>query len=64
MYFKIILKREDTIRQGGFIICFVSILGLQEYLEKYLEEKTPALILVPVVDLPDKDVIHIACWLS
>ncbi|XP_068049124.1 diphthine--ammonia ligase isoform X2 [Anomalospiza imberbis] len=38
--------------------------GLQEYLEKYLEEKTPALILVPVVDLPDKDVIHIICWLS
>ncbi|NXQ40972.1 DPH6 ligase, partial [Catharus fuscescens] len=38
--------------------------GLQEYLEKYLEEKTPALILVPVVDLPDKDVIHITCWLS
>ncbi|XP_062350384.1 diphthine--ammonia ligase isoform X1 [Cinclus cinclus] len=38
--------------------------GLQEHLEKYLEEKTPALILVPVVDLPDKDVIHITCWLS
>ncbi|NXU18568.1 DPH6 ligase, partial [Pardalotus punctatus] len=38
--------------------------GLQEYLEKYLEEKTPALILVPVVDLPGKDVIHITCWLS
>ncbi|XP_054131814.1 diphthine--ammonia ligase isoform X3 [Melozone crissalis] len=38
--------------------------GLQEYLEKYLEEKTPALILVPVVDLPDKHVIHITCWLS
>nr|XP_030130420.3 diphthine--ammonia ligase isoform X1 [Taeniopygia guttata] len=38
--------------------------GLQEYLEKYLEEKTPALILVPVVDLPDKDVIHITCWIS
>ncbi|XP_072786264.1 diphthine--ammonia ligase isoform X3 [Taeniopygia guttata] len=38
--------------------------GLQEYLEKYLEEKTPALILVPVVDLPDKDIIHITCWIS
>uniref|UniRef100_A0A8C3XHI1 Diphthine--ammonia ligase n=1 Tax=Cyanoderma ruficeps TaxID=181631 RepID=A0A8C3XHI1_9PASS len=38
--------------------------GLQEYLEKYLEEKTPALILVPVVDLPDKDIIHITCWLN
>ncbi|XP_050754191.1 diphthine--ammonia ligase isoform X2 [Gymnogyps californianus] len=38
--------------------------GLQEYLEKYLGKKTPALILVPVVDLPGKEVIHIMCWLS
>ncbi|XP_009565556.2 diphthine--ammonia ligase isoform X2 [Cuculus canorus] len=37
--------------------------GLQEYLEKYLGKKTPALILVPVVDLPGKEVIHITCWL-
>lgn len=52
-------------RQRGFINCFFfSILGLQEYLEKYLGKKTPALILVPVVDLPGKEVIHITCWLS
>ncbi|NXT53294.1 DPH6 ligase, partial [Pluvianellus socialis] len=38
--------------------------GLQEYLEKYLGKKTPTLILVPVVDLPGKEVIHITCWLS
>ncbi|NXN07027.1 DPH6 ligase, partial [Indicator maculatus] len=38
--------------------------GLQEHLDKYLGKKTPALILVPVVDLPGKEVIHIACWLS
>ncbi|KAM6335631.1 diphthine--ammonia ligase isoform 2-T2 [Podargus strigoides] len=38
--------------------------GLQEYLEKYLCNKTPALILVPVVDLPGKEVIHVTCWLS
>ncbi|XP_075359165.1 diphthine--ammonia ligase isoform X3 [Mycteria americana] len=38
--------------------------GLQEYLDKYLGKKTPALILVPVVDLPGKEVIHITCWLS
>ncbi|XP_027493863.1 diphthine--ammonia ligase isoform X2 [Corapipo altera] len=38
--------------------------GLQGYLEKYLEEKAPALILVPVVDLPGKEVIHMICWLS
>ncbi|XP_009885225.1 PREDICTED: diphthine--ammonia ligase [Charadrius vociferus] len=38
--------------------------GLQECLEKYLGKKSPALILVPVVDLPGKEVIHITCWLS
>ncbi|XP_075783129.1 diphthine--ammonia ligase isoform X3 [Pelodiscus sinensis] len=38
--------------------------GLQYYLEEQLGEKTPALILVPVMDLPEKEVIHIACWLS
>ncbi|NXL62280.1 DPH6 ligase, partial [Chordeiles acutipennis] len=38
--------------------------GLQEHLEKYLGKKTPALILVPVVNLPGKEVIHITCWLS
>nr|XP_048710052.1 diphthine--ammonia ligase isoform X2 [Caretta caretta] len=38
--------------------------GLQDYLKDQLGEKTPALILVPVVDLPEKEVIHISCWLS
>ncbi|NXI68971.1 DPH6 ligase, partial [Anseranas semipalmata] len=38
--------------------------GLQENLEKYLGKKTPALILVPVVDLPGKEVIHATSWLS
>ncbi|KAM4667559.1 diphthine--ammonia ligase [Amazona ochrocephala] len=39
-------------------------IGLQECLEKYLGKEAPALILVPVVDLPGKEVIHITCWLS
>ncbi|KAM9554540.1 diphthine--ammonia ligase isoform 3-T3 [Guaruba guarouba] len=39
-------------------------IGLQECLEKYLGKKAPALILVPVVDLPGKEVIHVTCWLS
>ncbi|XP_065542624.1 diphthine--ammonia ligase isoform X6 [Lathamus discolor] len=39
-------------------------IGLQECLEKYLGTKAPALILVPVVDLPGKEVIHVTCWLS
>ncbi|XP_066853602.1 diphthine--ammonia ligase isoform X1 [Anser cygnoides] len=38
--------------------------GLQENLEKYLGKKTPALILVPVMALPGKEVIHATCWLS
>ncbi|KAM6275062.1 diphthine--ammonia ligase [Porphyrio hochstetteri] len=38
--------------------------GLQEYLEKYLGKMTPAVIIVPVVDLPGKEVIHITCWLN
>lgn len=50
--------------QRGLINCFASILGLQEYLEKYLGKKTPALIVVPVMDLPGKEVVHTTCWLS
>ncbi|XP_068802449.1 diphthine--ammonia ligase isoform X8 [Struthio camelus] len=38
--------------------------GLQEYLEQHLGKKSPALILVPVMDLPGKEVIHVTCWLS
>ncbi|XP_019407547.1 PREDICTED: diphthine--ammonia ligase [Crocodylus porosus] len=37
---------------------------LQESLEKQLGKTTPALILVPVMDLPDRKFIHIVCWLS
>lgn len=43
---------------------FVPILGLQESLEKQLGKNTPALILVPVMDLPDREFIRIVCWLS
>ncbi|KYO28747.1 ATP-binding domain-containing protein 4 [Alligator mississippiensis] len=38
--------------------------GLQESLEKQLGKNTPALILVPVMDLPDREFIRIVCWLS
>ncbi|NXC46726.1 DPH6 ligase, partial [Penelope pileata] len=38
--------------------------GLQENLEKCVGKKTPALILVPVVDLPGKEIICATCWLS
>ncbi|XP_054827756.1 diphthine--ammonia ligase [Eublepharis macularius] len=38
--------------------------GLQEHLEEQMGKKAPALVMVPVVDLPGHIVIQIACWLS
>uniref|UniRef100_A0A8C6XJK5 Diphthine--ammonia ligase n=1 Tax=Naja naja TaxID=35670 RepID=A0A8C6XJK5_NAJNA len=38
--------------------------GLQGHLEEQMGQKAPALIMVPVVDLPGNKIIHIACWLS
>ncbi|XP_026566394.1 diphthine--ammonia ligase isoform X2 [Pseudonaja textilis] len=38
--------------------------GLQGHLEEQMGQKAPALIMVPVVDLPGSKIIHIACWLS
>nr|XP_056706718.1 diphthine--ammonia ligase [Euleptes europaea] len=38
--------------------------GLQEHIEEQMGMKTPALIMVPVVDLPGHIIIQIACWLS
>ncbi|XP_044292237.1 diphthine--ammonia ligase isoform X2 [Varanus komodoensis] len=38
--------------------------GLQRHLEEQMGKKAPALVMVPAVDLPGKEVIHIACWLS
>lgn len=55
---------NETKTDVSLIVLFLFVLGLQECLEKYLGKKAPALILVPVVDLPGKEVIHITCWLS
>ncbi|KAM6460195.1 diphthine--ammonia ligase isoform 2-T2 [Liasis olivaceus] len=38
--------------------------GLQGHLEEQMGKKAPALIMVPVVDLPGNKIIHIACWFS
>lgn len=38
--------------------------GLQEHLEEQMGNKAPALIMVPVLDLPDNTIIHVVCWLS
>ncbi|XP_068953742.1 diphthine--ammonia ligase isoform X2 [Petaurus breviceps papuanus] len=37
--------------------------GLQALLEEQIDA-VPALVLVPVTDLPKREVIHVACWLS
>ncbi|XP_077179099.1 diphthine--ammonia ligase isoform X2 [Paroedura picta] len=38
--------------------------GLQEHLEEQMGKKAPALVMVPIVDLPGHIIIQIACWLS
>ncbi|TSM77343.1 Diphthine--ammonia ligase [Bagarius yarrelli] len=38
--------------------------GLQSCLESRLGEKSPALVLVPVLELPDCTLLHLSCWLS
>ncbi|XP_066490404.1 diphthine--ammonia ligase [Tiliqua scincoides] len=38
--------------------------GLQEHLDEQMGKKAPALIMVPVLDLPDNTIIHVVCWLS
>ncbi|XP_070612353.1 diphthine--ammonia ligase isoform X2 [Erythrolamprus reginae] len=38
--------------------------GLQGHLQEQMGQKAPALIMVPVLDLPGNKIIHIACWLS
>ncbi|XP_020849526.1 diphthine--ammonia ligase isoform X3 [Phascolarctos cinereus] len=37
--------------------------GLQALLEEQMDA-VPALVLVPVTDLPKREIIHVACWLS
>nr|XP_028577484.1 diphthine--ammonia ligase isoform X1 [Podarcis muralis] len=38
--------------------------GLRGHLEEQMGRKAPALIMVPVMDLPGNKIIHIVCWLS
>ncbi|XP_066523739.1 diphthine--ammonia ligase isoform X2 [Hoplias malabaricus] len=38
--------------------------GLEGCMESVLGQNRPALVLVPVLDLPDRAVLHISCWLS
>ncbi|XP_026165232.1 diphthine--ammonia ligase isoform X2 [Mastacembelus armatus] len=38
--------------------------GLEESLRSSLEESSPSVALVPVLDLPDAQILHLSCWLS
>nr|XP_046268603.1 diphthine--ammonia ligase isoform X1 [Scatophagus argus] len=38
--------------------------GLEESLRSSLGESSPSVALVPVLDLPDGQILHLSCWLS
>lgn len=38
--------------------------GLEESLRSSLEGSSPSIALVPVLDLPDSQILHLSCWLS
>lgn len=38
--------------------------GLEESLRSCLGESSPSVVLVPVLDLPDSQILHLSCWLS
>ncbi|XP_042357279.1 diphthine--ammonia ligase isoform X2 [Plectropomus leopardus] len=38
--------------------------GLEETLKSSLGESSPSVSLVPVLDLPDSQILHLSCWLS
>lgn len=38
--------------------------GLEESLRNSLQESAPSVVLVPVLDLSDSQILHLSCWLS
>ncbi|KAG8013284.1 Diphthine--ammonia ligase, partial [Nibea albiflora] len=40
------------------------IKGLEESLRSSLGDSSPSVTLVPVLDLPDSQILHLSCWLS
>ncbi|KAJ4939877.1 hypothetical protein JOQ06_029313 [Pogonophryne albipinna] len=38
--------------------------GLEESLRSSLADSSPSVALVPVLDLPDSEIVHLSCWLS
>ncbi|XP_068574209.1 diphthine--ammonia ligase [Cebidichthys violaceus] len=41
-----------------------TVQGLEESLRSSLGESSPSVALVPVLDLPDSQILHLSCWLS
>lgn len=37
---------------------------LEKTFKRFLAESSPAVALVPVLDLPDSQIFHLSCWLS
>ncbi|XP_071758324.2 diphthine--ammonia ligase [Centroberyx gerrardi] len=40
------------------------VTGLEECLRTSLEQSGPSVALVPVLDLPDSQILHLSCWLG
>ncbi|XP_046872195.1 diphthine--ammonia ligase isoform X2 [Hypomesus transpacificus] len=40
------------------------VAGLEECLRMTLDQSSPSVALVPVLDLPDSLILHLSCWLS
>lgn len=43
---------------------FLLLPGLEASLKSTLGESCPAVALVPVLDLPDSQILHLSCWFS
>lgn len=43
---------------------YLYLAGLEESLKSSLQESSPSLALVPVLNLPDSQILHLSCWLS
>ncbi|XP_018519204.1 diphthine--ammonia ligase isoform X1 [Lates calcarifer] len=50
--------------KSGHSLAQQIIKGLEESLRRSLEESSPSVAPVPVLDLPDSQILHLSCWLS
>ncbi|XP_068437285.1 diphthine--ammonia ligase isoform X2 [Clinocottus analis] len=54
---RVFYKRRHSVAQQV-------VQGLEESLRSSLGESSPSVALVPVLDLPDSQILHLSCWLS